>query len=239
MKKITGSELLEAIGTLPEQYLTYPSKVRTRSLFFKKITIAASLILCVGIVLTFMINNLDFLFLGAKGDSNSPFDEGMSNGDMESDNNIFAPGGKPSTGAQPDGSDDNDNSNPELDFPETSAPLEQNEIIIDLNGKIINQYYYDYNSLQIPRSSNDIITIIIKAGSAESIQINVYKTVSNSEAEEVFMAPGSENGKLYYSFAITEYTEIDFSGKPLTQDFELCITPKNDVYLIKYEAKNK
>lgn len=236
MNKITGRELLEAIGTLPEQYLTYPSKVRTRSLFFKKITIAASLLLCVSIVLTFMINNLDFLFPGAKGDSNSSFDEGLNNSDMESGNNDFNPEGKPSTGTSPEDSNHNDTSDPQPDSPENSKPYEQTEIIIDLNGKIINHYYYDYNSLQIPRFDSNSITIIIDAATEENLQIKVYRTVSSSASEEVFIAPGSGNGKLYYCFEINEYTEIDFSGKPLAKDFKLCITPKNDVYLIKYEV---
>ena len=150
MKKITGSDLLEAIGTLPEQYLTYPSKVRTRSMFFKKITIAASLLLCVSIILTFMINNLDFLFLGAKGDSNSPFDEGMDNGEAENGNN-FTPEDKPSSGTSPDDSDSDKNFELTPDDPDNSKPQEQTEIIIDLNGKITNHYYYDYNSLLISR----------------------------------------------------------------------------------------
>ncbi len=236
MNKITGSELLEAIGTLPEQYLTYPTKARTRSLFFKKITVAASLLLCVSIVLTFMINNLDFLFLGAKGDSNSSFDEGLNNGDMESGNNDFSPGGKPNTDTSPDDSDDNDIFEPQPDHPESSTPQHQTEIIIDLNGKITNHYYYDYNSLQIPRFDGNSIAIIIDAASEENLQIKVHQTVSGSASEEVFIAPGSGNGKLYYYFEINEYTEIYFRGKPLAKDFKLCITPNNDVYLIKYEV---
>ena len=78
-KKISGEDLLFSIGELPEQLLEYPSSNAIRAIFIKKLTVAASFIVCVSVVITFLFGSL-----GKKFDVGGDFDKSENFSDLNS-----------------------------------------------------------------------------------------------------------------------------------------------------------
>ena len=75
LKKISGNDILRAIGELPEDMLTYSKHTGTRAKIFKEITIAASAFICIGVIIYALI-------VGGLG----KFEAGFDGMDMESNN---------------------------------------------------------------------------------------------------------------------------------------------------------
>ena len=79
-KKISGEELLFAVGEMPEQLLEYPAATVSRSIFIKKTTVAASLIVCISVVISFFFGTLNKKFdVAGDHDSSENFSDDKSN----------------------------------------------------------------------------------------------------------------------------------------------------------------
>ena len=211
MQKITGEDLLVAIGDLPEKLLEYPSNHRTRALIFKKITIAASLILCISVVITFFLNS---------GLFSPKFDMDGSINDMNS-----APpptnGNDSSTG----------NSGSDLSDSNTST------IYIKANGQIRNYATDENNCLQIKRSSSNIIYISYQIDPSVPFRAKLYE-ISGYSRNEIYVTPGGlSSTEAYYTLTVTEDTCIDFERTQSDNDFYLTITVFDTYYLVAVKEK--
>ena len=79
--KINGNDILLAIGEIDEKLLAYPEKRSTHYRTMRTLSLVASLILCVSVVLTFYIG---VVFKGAtKGDASDNYYPGFDSGPTE------------------------------------------------------------------------------------------------------------------------------------------------------------
>lgn len=203
--KISGEEILLAIGEMPEALLDYPSLRSPRALFYKKLTVAASVLIAVSVIFSFLLGPLSKSFDMDMGEDGMNKSEDFSSGNAGSSNE-----------------------NSDL-IQSNKIP---SSIRFDLDAKPINAYKYDNNCLLIKAYSGKNSLIILDIDDAETYNTKIY--VINSDGtlgDEIPRAElSADNDSVTYSFKISDGLVIGIRGHRYKGDFNIAFEAYKDCF---------
>lgn len=180
--RISGEDIFLAIGDIDEALLEYPAKKHPFQRYIKPLTVAASLVLCLSVVLSYIFG----VVLGKAGMENTD-DAAGSNQGAES-----APGSTTGTLAK---------SSVTIAF---SDSLMDSDADVSCDSKI---FLNANNSLLISVKSDGCFDVYVPLSIASSYEINVLRGEENAEKPDI----AEEKGNLLkYTLTTDGLTEISF-----------------------------